>query len=273
MKKLLVILVSLFIVLGMTACAQNTQPEVKPEPEPEPAPAPVDENKPLTYAEYAAIPADGSTTVRIQAYVQAAQSYWDGGASLYLQDKDGGYFAYAAKMSEEDFNKMFDAAPSNDGYVGLANGMKVIVEGDKSEWSGEVEIMDGVVTLVDDGDKWLAEAADVTVDLGTDKLAEYANQRIKCTDLTVAVSKDGEGKEAAFLYSWDGSGEAGSDLYFNAEKDGQVYTFVVESYLCGDGSEVYETVESLKVGDVLDLEGFLYWYETAQPHLVSVTVK
>ena len=30
---------------------------------------------------------------------------------------------------------------------------------------------------------------------------------------------------------------------------------------------------SLKVGDVVDMEGFLYWYQGVNPHITSVTVK
>ena len=48
------------------------------------------------------------------------------------------------------------------------------------------------------------------------------------------------------------------------------YTFVVESYLCGPGSDVYEAVKALNVGDVVDMEGFLYWYEGVNPHITSV---
>ena len=39
------------------------------------------------------------------------------------------------------------------------------------------------------------------------------------------------------------------------------------------GTDVYTTVTNLKVGDVIDVEGFLYWYNGAQPHVTSVTVK
>ena len=36
---------------------------------------------------------------------------------------------------------------------------------------------------------------------------------------------------------------------------------------------VYNAVENLKVGDVIDMEGFLYWYEGMNPHITSVKVK
>ena len=100
------------------------------------------------------------------------------------------------------------------------------------------------------------------------------NQFVSFSGLTVEASADADGNEAAFLYNWDGSGEPGNDLYFDVKAaDGNVYTFTVESYLCDKDSDVYKAVESLKVGDKIDAEGFLYWYEGVNPHITKVTVK
>ena len=84
-----------------------------------------------------------------------------------------------------------------------------------------------------------------------------------------AANDDGD----AFLYKWDGSGTEGDDLYFNVSLDGNTYTFTVESYLCDKDSDVYKAVQNLKVGDVVDMEGFLYWYEGVNPHITSVSVQ
>ena len=81
-----------------------------------------------------------------------------------------------------------------------------------------------------------------------------------------------EGSDAAFLYNWDGSGQEGDDLYFNVSLNGQTYTFTVESYLCDSSTEVYSAVKNLKVGEVIDMEGFLYWYNGVNPHITSVKV-
>ena len=272
MKKLLTVLLSLMMILAVAGCSKKEEP-APVEPEPQNEPAPTTETTVMTYADYDALPADGSASVIIEAYVQGAQSYYEGAATLYLQDKDGAYLVYNGKMAEEDYAKLVDSTDYSAGWTGLANGTKVHVEGVKSEWSGEIEITDATVTLVEGGDKWLAEATDVTNLMATDATAEYMNQKVKFTDLTVAAQKDGEGKDVAFLYNWDGSGEPGADLYFNCEKDGLTYSFVVESYLCYDGSDAYEAVEALQVGQTVDLEGFLYWYNGAQPHITSVTVK
>ena len=47
----------------------------------------------------------------------------------------------------------------------------------------------------------------------------------------------------------------------------------MESYLCASSTDVYKAVENLKVGDTVDMEGYLYWYEGVNPHITSVTVK
>ena len=96
------------------------------------------------------------------------------------------------------------------------------------------------------------------------------NQAISVSDAVVADKGDG----AAFFYNWDNSGEDGnSDLYFDIEVNGGVYTFVVRRYLTAPGSEVYEAVKALNVGDTVDITGFLYWYEGPQPHITAIVVK
>ena len=111
------------------------------------------------------------------------------------------------------------------------------------------------------------EALDVTSLLGTDELIAHQNEKVSFKGMTVAASNDAG---APFLYNWDGSGSEGDDLYFNVTLNDKTYTFVVESYLCGPGSDAYEAVKALNVGDVIDMEGFLYWYEGVNPHITSV---
>ena len=214
------------------------------------------EGKVLSYAAYKAAALD--TDVTIEAYVQAKQSWWDNKATVYLQDEDGAYFAYNMACSEADYAK-------------LTEGQKIRVSGVKSEWSGEVEISDGSFEVIDG--TWVATPVDVTADLGTDALIDKQNLKVSFTGMKVEASKDADGKEVAFLYNWDGSGAEGDDLYFQVSVNDKTYSFVVESYLCGKDTEVYKTVQGLKVGDTVDMEGFLYWYEGANPHITKVTVK
>lgn len=211
----------------------------------------------MSYADYAAAELD--TEVTVTAYVQAHQAWWDGKVTIYAADPDGAYFLYEVPMSEEDAQK-------------LVPGAKFTATGYKSEWSGEVEIADiASFEFIEDGDTFVAEPVDVTGLLGTDALIEKMNQLVTFKGMTVEPSTiEGDATQYAFLYSWDGSGEEGSDLYFNVSRDGATYTFTVESYLCGPGTDVYEAVKALNVGDVVDLEGFLYWYNGANPHITAV---
>ena len=158
-------------------------------------------------------------------------------------------------------------ACSEEDYEKLVPGTKIKVTGYKSEWSGEVEVTDAVFEIEDGS--YVAEAEDVTSLLGTDELISHQNEFVAFKGMTVEDSGDG----AAFLYSWDGSGSDGDDLYFQVSYNGQTYTFTIESYLCDNTTEVYQTVKNLKVGDTVDMEGFLYWYEGVNPHITSVTVK
>ena len=73
------------------------------------------------------------------------------------------------------------------------------------------------------------------------------------------------------VFNVDGSGQDGDDLYFNVTLGENTYTFTVESYLCDNTTDVYNAVKNLSIGDKIDMEGFLYWYEGANPHITSVT--
>ena len=209
----------------------------------------------MTYAEY--IAAELDTEVVIETYVQAKQSWWEDKATVYTQDKDGAYFIYNMACSAEDYEK-------------LVPGAKIKVTGYKSEWSGEVEIVDATFELEEGS--YIAPALDVTELLGTDELIAHQNEFVSFKGMTVAAAgQDDNGNDVAFLYSWDGSGQDGDDLYFNVTLGDATYTFTVESYLCDNTTEVYNAVKALNIGDVIDMEGFLYWYEGVNPHITSVT--
>ncbi|GFI01478.1 hypothetical protein IMSAG025_01067 [Muribaculaceae bacterium] len=209
----------------------------------------------MTYDEYVA--ADLESEVVVETYVQAKQSWWEDKATLYTQDKDGAYFVYNVACSEEDYAK-------------LTPGTKIKVTGYKSEWSGEVEIIDGTFEI-EEGN-YVAAAEDVTALLGADELIDYQNRFVCFKGMTVeAAGQDESGNDVAFLYNWDGSGQDGDDLYFNVSLDGATYTFTVESYLCDNTTDVYNAVKALNIGDTIDMEGFLYWYEGVNPHITAVT--
>lgn len=208
----------------------------------------------LTYDEYVA--ADLDTEVTIEAYVQAKQSWWDNTATVYLADADGAYFAYNMSCTEEEYDQ-------------IPTGTKIKVTGYKSEWSGEVEIVDATFEI-EEGN-YVAEATDLTADFADeDALKEHQNEFFSFTGVTVeAVNDEGD----AYLFNWDGSGSEGDDIYFNVSLDDVTYQVVIESYLCDSSTDVYKAAESLNVGDVIDLEGFMYWYEGVNAHITSIEVQ
>ncbi len=265
MKKLLVMVLSLTLVMGMAACGQSDAGNVSQES----TNSSVEESTTESAAEDNAevvtvmaheefIAAELDTPVVVETYVQAKQSWWEDKATVYTQAEDGAYFLYEMACSEED-------------YVKLTEGTKIRVSGYKAEWSGEVEIVDATFEIIEGS--FVAEAADVTEMLGTDELINRQNEFVAFKGMTVEASKDADGNDVAFLYNWDGSGQDGNDLYFNVSYNGQTYNFTVESYLCDNTTDVYNAVEALQIGDVVDMEGFLYWYEGVNPHITSVTVK
>ncbi len=206
----------------------------------------------MTHEEFVA--AELESEVTVETYVQDKQSWWDNKATFYCQSEDGAYFVYEMPCTEDEYEQ-------------LAAGTKIRVTGYKAEWSGEVEITDATFEILE-ADPYIAEATDVTELLGTDELINHQNEKVAFTGLTVeAYDESG----AAFAYKNDA--EKTDDLYFKASYNGQTYDFCVEFYLRGQDTDVYKAVEALNVGDTIDVEGFLYWYEGANPHVTSVTVK
>ena len=245
MKKLIALLLALTMLVAFAGC-NNAQPKETTE---ETLPEGV-----MTHDEFVAAALD--TEVTVYTYVQAVESWWDGCCQIYAQSKDGGYYIYDYACTEEDAAK-------------LVPGTKIKVTGYKAEWSGEVEITDAKIEILEG--TWKVEAAtDVTALMGTEDLAKHMNELVAMKGLTVAASKDADGNEVPFLYKWDGSGSQGDDIYFNVTIGEATYTFTVNAYMIGN-EDTYKAVEALKIGDKIDVEGFLYWYNAAQPHVTAVT--
>ena len=275
MKKLLAILLALVMVLSLVACAGEKTPveeapveeapveEAPVEEAPvEEAPveeAPVEEVAVMTYADFVAAELDSQVVV--ETYVQTIESWWDGACHIYAQSEDGAYYIYQYACTEEEAAK-------------LVPGTKIRVTGYKGEWSGEVEIMDPTVEILEGS--FLATPTDVTeaATTGADALAANMNALVAINGMTVAPSKDAEGNDVAFLYKWDGSGSKGDDIYFNVTIGEQTYTFTINAYMVGYGadSEVYAAAEALQIGDTINVEGFMYWYEGPQAHITSINL-
>ncbi len=196
----------------------------------------------MTYDEYAAAALDSEVT--IEAYVQAKQSWWDGKVTIYAQDKTGGYFIYELPITEEENNK-------------LVPGTKIKVKGFKAEWAGEVEIIDATYEIMEG--TYIAEPIDATALLGTDELVKKQNMFASFKGMTVE----------SVTFKNDAPGD---DIYVSLTKDGNKYDFCVEAYLTDANSKVYTDVSALTPGTVVDIDGFIYWYEGVNTHITAVTV-
>lgn len=238
MKKILALILAAAFVLALAGCGAGQGESITV----------------MSHQEYIDAAIDSQVTV--ETYVQAKQSWWEGKATLYTQSEDGAYFIYQMPCTKEE-------------YEALTAGTKIRVTGKKSEWSGEIEITEAAFEVLDG--QFVAAPFDVTSLIGTDELSAHQNEMVEFKQITVEPKADANGNEVAFLYNWDGSGNEGDDLYFTGSVDGKTVNFTVESYLCGPDTDVYKAVKALKVGDVIDLTGFLYWYDGANPHITSVT--
>lgn len=196
---------------------------------------------------YAYDEADLGDLVVVEAYVQATQSWWSNKITVYLADADGAYFAYEMACTQEDAAK-------------LTPGTKIRIIGTKGEWAGEVEIMDCTFTFIEDADTYIAEPKDLTDMLGDDDLINYQNQLAKFTDMTI---KSVEYK----------NGTPGDDIYVTLTKGGVDYSFCVEYYLNGSDAAFYGQFATLVAGDVVDVEGFVYWYNGINTHITKITKK
>ncbi len=248
MKKTTALLLVLVVILSLAACGKSTG-DVDPNAKSEDA---------MTWAEYNAAADDDP--VIIEAFIQGKRVYSAeyGNTCLYLADGDGAYFVYRLACTADEYAKFVD-------------GQKIRIEGYKASWAGEVEVADATFKLLEGN--WIADVLPADSLLGTDGLIDHQNAFVSFNSLTVAPSTDADGNEAAFLYNWDGSGQDGDDIYFNVSLNGQTYTFTVETDQTPADSDVYAAVKALNVGDTIEVQGFLYWYEGPQTHVTYVGVK
>ena len=259
MKKFLVLFLALILVLSFAACnlpeeqtsegttesVSESKSETKTETESQSTEADPFENvSVMTHAEY--IAAELDAPVVIEAYVQATQSWWDNKITVYLQDEDGGYLAYEMACSEEDAAK-------------LVPGVKICIKGYKAEWAGEVEIGSGCTfQFVEGDDTFVAEPADLTGVLANEaELIKHQNELAIFKGLVIEKIE----------YK---NGEPGDDIYVTVKQGENSFSFCVERYLTGPETDVYKAFADLEAGDVVDITGFVYWYNGVNTHITKV---
>lgn len=241
MKKIIAILLVLVMMLGIVACApadknpgETSKPAASTPSTPSKPAAP--ESTVMTHAEYLATEKDAP--VEIEAYVQATQSWYNGQITIYAQDKTGGgYFCYNIPCTEEQ-------------AALLVAGTKINVKGYKTAYKDmpEVDSKDAVLTILEGDDTYIAEAEDMTALLGKQELVNKASVLAAFKGLTIAKIE----------YR---NGTPGDDIYVDVTLGEATYSFCVERYLTDPDTEVYKAFADLQVGDKVDMEGFVYWYD------------
>ncbi|MBR3691452.1 MAG: hypothetical protein IKL89_01970, partial [Clostridia bacterium] len=237
MKKIVAVLLAAAMVLALAACA----------PVENPSSSVVDDTpKAMTYAEFNAAALEAEVVV--ETYIQAKQGWWEkdgvGVATFYTQNEEGAYFVYEMPCSKDDYDNK------------LVKGAKIRVTGYKAAWSGEVEIIDAKYEVLEGN--YVATAKDLTDKLGAEDLIDYQNQLALFKGMTVEKIE----------YK---NGQPGDDIYVTLGYNGASYSFCVECYLTGPDTDVYKAVGELKTGDVVDVEGFVYWYEGINTHITAVS--
>ena len=241
MKKLLAILLALVVVMSFAGCVQTADKTADSTTKATEATKEEPTTTVMTYEEFMA--ADIEADVCIETYVQACRGWWNETICVYAQGPDGGYFMYDMACSEADAAK-------------LIPGTKIRVSGQKAVYDGEVEIVKATFEFVEGGDTYVAEAIDAT-EMTAAELEANMNKLAFFNGLTVEK----------ITYKND---EPGDDIYVTLKKGETTYDFCVEVYLTGTDSDVYTTVGTLKAGDVVNVTGFLYWYNAVNTHITAI---
>ncbi len=232
MKKLFAILLVLVMMLGIVACTPaNTTTSTSSTAAEQTPPA----STAMTHAEFLAAAKDDA--VEIECYVQATQSFYNNAIKIYAQDKTGGYFCYDIPCTAEQAAK-------------LVPGTKINIKGFKTFYKDmpEVDAKDAVLTILEGADTYIATAEDMTALLGKQELVNKTGMLAAFKGLTVT--------SISFKES-----DSDRDIYVGLSLGDQTFDFCVERWLTGPDTEVYQTCEALQVGDVIDIEGFVYWYD------------
>lgn len=212
-------------------------------PEMEKTQAEIDAMKPMTYSEYAAAGEDVAVT--IQGYVTYTHLFKkfkdDYEVSLWLQDEDGGYYAYNMYLystTEEE------AKAEVEKY--LAVGKKVAIVGKKSPYSGWDEIGSGSkYYAITDAKEKTFEYVDLTDTLSAKP----------ATDKSVIALQNTKAKFVATVVSLDDSLINDGKLTINVTIGANAYIVYVKDDYVGKTFELNEV--KVEVGKTYLMEGFL----------------
>lgn len=237
---------AVLLAAGMLAGCGSKKETVTVVPTTAPTAAQTEPEEPefpmMTWEEFEA--AGDGARVRIETCIQEKETFWENTANLYTQTEDGGCLIYGLECTNEEYRK-------------LTAGTRLDIEGIKQVWDGKLVILGGSYSI--GGEKYTAEAQDVTGRLGTEALRENLLQKVCFRDVTVCMQGPEEESEKP-------------DICFLARQGNGIGKFRVDADLIPQDSECYETAQGLQEGDRITVTGILDW-NSAGPELLVTEIE
>lgn len=197
----------------------------------------------LSHSDFMA--AEDGEEVTIEAYVQAKQGWWNDQAVVYLQTAVGGFFVYSLPCTEAEYDE-------------LVPGTKVQVTGTKAVYNGMNEINPASSFKIISGDTYVADPIDITDKLADENaLVKYQGMFVQLSNMTVVKVE----------YK---NGEPGDDVYVTLAKGEDQFKLTIEVYLTGTDTDVYEAAGTLNAGDVVDVRGYVQWWNAFDMHITQI---
>lgn len=243
MRKILTVLVGLFLAFSLASCNNGEK-----------------DKEAMSYKEF--MEAQEGDEVVVEGFIAAKQGWWNGKVTMYLiTDVQGeGFFIYNFECTADENENVYTI------------GQYVHIEATKSIYAEEHEILGENVSLakVTTTNKFIASSP---INL-TNKLDELENYQNSFFSMTLTVKKyetedPNTGISSTGAYGFKGDNPS-DDLYFTLTNGSVDIDCCIEVYLTGVESKVYNDVKNLVVGASVTVQGYLYWYNGANPHIISV---
>lgn len=219
----------------------------------------------MSYADFMALEA-GDDAI-IEGYIAAKQSWWADKATMYLTtDTAGeGYFLYNFACTKEEYDNTYKI------------GTKIQVYGALATYAGELEITGesinyDLTNVITDAPKMPNTIIDVTSSVKSEDLLGIQNSRftatLKVKEYTTTDQNTGIAESKVYGYQGDAPTE---DLYLIlVDASGNELACCVEQYLTSSYADVKAVLDTLAIGDMVEIEGFMYWWNGANPHITSI---
>ncbi|MBO5711914.1 MAG: hypothetical protein J6R47_03660 [Acholeplasmatales bacterium] len=208
--------------------------------------------------------------VEVYGFIISRTTFWNGtNINLAGSQAGEGYYVYEYGCTQEKYYQL---------PVDLENPGYVRVTGTKASYAGMQEIVDATVEVVETDKVYsplkLEDFAAINEKVMSSVFyGDFEVVQFTTTDSNVTVAENG-----AYGYKGDNPTD---DLYFDVkDANGNILKCCIETYLDYDSiggvdykTNLYNTILGLQIGDKVSLQGFMYWWNGANPHIIQVSVK